>query len=166
MEPHQNTRSGALLRSLAAIVIITAVIGETSALAKFASSQHAEIKFVATQMDVAVNGEFKKFPAEVDFDPAKPALSKVNVVTDVATVDTGSSDANELLKGKDFLDAMHFPHATFTSTSITAAVAGKFLANAINSKGQEPSSDHSFYGTPRGCRHVVRRQHSALSPSL
>lgn len=128
MEPRQNTRFGALLRSLAAILIITAAIGGTNAVAKLASSQNAEIKFVATQMDVAVDGEFKKFTADVDFDPTKPSLGKINVVIDVATVDTGSSDANELLKGKDFLDAVHYPQATFTSTSITAADAGKFRA--------------------------------------
>lgn len=126
MTPRYNTRSGALL---AVILSVASIMGVNGAAAKFASGQHAEIKFSASQMNVAVDGEFKKFSADVEFDPAAPTVGKVNVVIDAATADTGSQDADELLKGKDFLDVAHFPRATFASSSITAAGAGKFLAN-------------------------------------
>ena len=125
MEMRQNNR----LRPLAAFVLVAAVIGGSNALAKLAASQRAEMKFVATQAEVPVDGEFRRFSADVDFDPAKPGLGKVSIAIDVADVDTGSSDANELLKGKDFFDAAHFPRATFTSSSIKAAGGGTFVAS-------------------------------------
>ncbi|WP_288013679.1 YceI family protein, partial [Diaphorobacter sp.] len=39
--------------------------------------EQSEIVFVSKQMGVPVEGRFKKFDAQVAFDPAKPATSKV-----------------------------------------------------------------------------------------
>lgn len=86
------------------------------------------LTFVASQSGVPVPGEFKKFSADIDFDPAKPAAGKVNVVVDLASVATGSGDADAMLKSKDFFDAGDFPQARFASTSIAADGAGKFRA--------------------------------------
>jgi polyisoprenoid-binding protein YceI len=114
---------------LAATLAITAVVGGSTAVAKLTASQGAELKFVASQSDVPVPGEFRKFSADVDFDPARPTTGKVSIAIEVASVATGSADADAMLKGQDFFDAAHFPQATFTSTSIKAEGAGKFRAD-------------------------------------
>ena len=46
----------------------------------------SEVQFTARQMGVPLEGHFKKFDAQVSFDPAKLATSKI-----VFTVDTGSA---------------------------------------------------------------------------
>ncbi|MEK9953225.1 MAG: YceI family protein, partial [Curvibacter sp.] len=46
----------------------------------------SEIVFVSKQMGVPVEGRFKKFDAQIAFDPAKLAASKI-----AFTVDTGSA---------------------------------------------------------------------------
>ena len=128
MKPRPTYRSGRMLPSLAAMLLIAAAVGGPSAIARLASSQHAEIKFVATQAEVPIEGEFKRFSADVDFDPAKPSFGKVDIAIELASVNTGSTDADEMLKSRDFFDAAHFPRATFTSASIVAMGAGKFQA--------------------------------------
>lgn len=151
MELQPRTGIRPLLYSVSAILATAVVLSGSSAAAKLAASEQAEIKFVATQEEVPVEGKFTQFSADVDFDLAKPALGKVNVVIDVASVDTGSSDADGLLKSSGFLDAAHFPRATFTSTSIKATDAGKFLASGqFTLKGRSLALVIPFVARPDG----------------
>jgi polyisoprenoid-binding protein YceI len=80
------------------------------------------IKFTARQSEVPVEGEFKAFTAAIEFDPTRPEAGKASVAIDLASVSTGSGDADDLIKGRDFLDAAHNPRATF--------VASRFVAEA------------------------------------
>jgi polyisoprenoid-binding protein YceI len=129
MELRQDNGFAWPLRLLAAILAIALVVGGSSAVAKLAARQNAEIKFVATQVDVPIEGQFRQFSADVDFDTVKPTSGKVSIVIDLASVDTGSADADAMLKGKDFFDTVHFPQATFASTSIMAAGVGEYRAS-------------------------------------
>ena len=93
------------------------------------AAEGSSMKFVATQMDVELEGAFKAFSADVDFDPAKLDRSKVEIVVDLASVDTGSADGDTLLKGKDFFDVAHYPQARFSAKQVKALAPGKYLAN-------------------------------------
>lgn len=130
MTPGQSKRyRRPLLQALAAALTVAALAGASAAVARPAANQGAELKFVASQSEVPVPGEFKRFSADVTFDPAQLASAKVAIVIDVASVSTGSGDADAMLKSKDFFDAADFPRATFTSTSIAADGSGKFTAS-------------------------------------
>ena len=135
---------------LAAAMVAMAALGGSSAVAKLAASR-SEIKFVAMQADVPVAGAFKHFSADVDFDPARPAFGKLNIVIDVASVDTGSTDADDMLKTKGFFDAAHFPQATFVSTAIAAEGADKFRASgSFTLKGRSVALAVPFSARPEG----------------
>lgn len=117
------------LRSLAVLAVSTALIGGAAAAATLTAGQRAELKFVATQAEVPVPGTFRQFSVDVDFDPAKPSTGKVGIAIDLSSVDTGSAEADEMLRGKDFFDVARFPRATFSSTAIKAVGPGNFLAS-------------------------------------
>ena len=137
--------------SLAAGLIVAVALGESGAVAKPITSQHAEIRFEAMQMDVPVEGEFKQFSADVDFDPAKPQAGKVSIVIKLASVDTGSYDADNMLKSKGFFDAGNFPEATFVSTSIAPTGAGMFRASGqFTLKGRSFAIVIPFAVSPEG----------------
>ena len=108
------------LLASSAVLLGSAVLG--------AHPDHGKILFSATQQDVAVEGEFRKFSADIEFNPTKPNAGKVTLVIDLASVITGSSEADDLLKDKVFFDAKHFPQATFNSKSIDKSAAGQFQA--------------------------------------
>src|SRR5271165_6251605 len=76
-----------------------------------ADRARSRLGFAASQMEVELDGEFKRFAATVDFDRAAPAAGKVVVDIDMAGIDAGSKDANELLQGRDFFDIAHYPKA-------------------------------------------------------
>jgi polyisoprenoid-binding protein YceI len=76
------------------------------------------ITFVSKQMGVPSEGRFKKFAAQIAFDPAKPELGRAQIDVDLTSIDAGSSDANEEVKGKAWFDTREFPVAKFVAASL------------------------------------------------
>jgi polyisoprenoid-binding protein YceI len=86
----------------------------------------SEIKFVSRQMNVPVEGRFRKFNAKIDFDPAKLASSKAEVEVDLGSIDAGSEEADDEVKGKGWLNIAAYPTARFVSTAVKAAGPGRY----------------------------------------
>ncbi len=73
----------------------------------------SEIAFVSRQMGVPVTGRFGKFTAQVAFDPAAPEAGKARIDIDLASIDAGSRDANDEVRGKNWFDVRSDPTAIF-----------------------------------------------------
>lgn len=89
------------------------------------AAQHSSVKpeesrvsFVSRQMGVAVEGGFRRFSAQVAFDPAKPAAARAVIDIDLASVDAGSKEANEEVMGRHWFDVRQFPTARFESAAL------------------------------------------------
>lgn len=96
----------------------------------------SKISFITRQMGVPLEGHFKKFDAQVAFNPAQLASSNItlNVDTGSATFDTPETDA-EMPKATWF-NVPKFPKATFQSSGIKALGGGKFeVAGKLSIKG-------------------------------
>lgn len=97
----------------------------------------SEIVFVSKQMGVPVEGRFKKFDAQVDFDPKKPAAGRISLNVDLGSVSLGAPEVQAELSKPEWFDAAHFPKAGFQSASIKAVGAGKFeVGGKLTLKGQ------------------------------
>lgn len=83
---------------------------------------------VSKQMGVPVEGKFRRFSAQVSFDPAKPADGRASIEIDIASFDLGDADFNRETTKKEWFDAAKHPKATFVTTAIKPAGAGKFEA--------------------------------------
>ena len=59
------------------------------------------ITFNYQQMGVKMDGRFKTFNAQLAFDPAKPASAKASFDVELASVDTGSADADSATGSAD-----------------------------------------------------------------
>ncbi len=86
----------------------------------------SEIAFVSKQMGVAVEGHFKKFEAQVAFDPTKPETSKISFSIDIASASFGMPEADAELPKATWFNTAKFPLATFQSTAVKGLGAGKF----------------------------------------
>lgn len=113
------------LRNLlcAVVVILSAV-----SLHADGATPGGEIKFMASQEGVSLQGSFNDFAANVKFDPARPDAGTVRVSVDVRSVDTATPAANEMIKSMDFFDAATFPRATFEAAEFHALDASHFIA--------------------------------------
>ena len=98
---------------------------------------------VFKQLNVPVEAKFKKFNAQIDYDPAKPAAAKATVEIDIGSFDLGDPDYNKEVLKKEWFNAAQFPKATFVSTAIVPGAAGKFtVSGKLTIKGK--TSDVSF----------------------
>lgn len=98
--------------------------------------EQSEIAFVSKQMGVPVEGKFKKFDAQVAFDPAKPAASKVAFTVDTGSATLGAKETDAELPKAVWFNVAKFPQATFQSSVIKAVGAGKYeVAGKLSVKG-------------------------------
>ena len=94
-------------------------------------------------MGVAMDGHFKKFSAQLNFDPAKPAAARAQIEIDLASIDAGSSEADDEVVGKNWLSVKAFPKATFVAREIKPAGPNQFeVTGALTIKGK--SQDIKF----------------------
>ena len=99
-------------------------------------AENSEIAFVSKQMGVPVEGRFKKFDAQVVFDPAKPATSKVAFTVDTSSATLGVRETDAELPKAVWFNVPKFPQATFESTAIKAVGAGRYeVAGKLSIKG-------------------------------
>ena len=88
----------------------------------------SEITFVSKQMNVPVQGRFKKFTAQIAFDPKKLASAKAEIAVDLASVDTGSAEADEEVSKKGWFNTSAFPTAKFSSSAVTQTGPDRYEA--------------------------------------
>ena len=95
---------------------------------------------ISKQMGVPVEGTFKRFSAQVSFDPAKPTEGRASLEIDIASFDLGDADFNRETTKKEWFDAAKYPKATFVTTAIKPAGAGRYeAAGKLTIKGTTQS---------------------------
>jgi len=131
-----------ILRRGAALLAIAIALPALAAALKTDPAK-SSVTAVFKQMNVPIEGKFKKFSAQIDFDTAKPEAAKANVEIDVPSFDLGDPDVNKDALKKDWFNAAQFPKATFVSSSLKAAAGGKLdVTGKLSIKGK--SADVSF----------------------
>jgi polyisoprenoid-binding protein YceI len=78
----------------------------------------SEIGFTMKQMGVKFDGRFRKWNADVVFQPKALATSRAAIDVDLGSVDLASSESETEAKGPLWFDTAKFPVAHFASTSI------------------------------------------------
>ena len=105
--------------------------------------EKSKVTFQYKQMGVGMDGQFKKFVAQLSFDPAKPAAAQAQIEIDLASIDAGSSEADDEVVGKSWFNAKAFPKATFVAKHIKATGANQFeVTGVLTLKGK--SQDIKF----------------------
>lgn len=89
----------------------------------------SSIAFVSRQMNVPIEGAFRKFAAQIHLDPARPEAGRAQIDIDLASIDAGNAEANEEVKGKQWFNVREFPKASFVSSSVRPLGNGRFEAS-------------------------------------
>ncbi len=105
--------------------MLCAVCGQASEYNQVITDKSA-INFGYKQMNVPLEGKFKKFSAQINFDTAKPEQAQAKFDIDISSIDTGSSEGDDEVVGKVWFNAKAFPKASFVSTSIKSLSANHF----------------------------------------
>jgi polyisoprenoid-binding protein YceI len=109
------------------------------------------ITFVSKQMNVPVEGKFGRFTVQLAFDAAKPNEGRVQVELDMSSIDTGSDEANDEVKGKGWFDVKNYPTARFVSSTVKTLGSGRYeLAGKLTIKGRTKDVVAPFTFKPAG----------------
>ena len=132
------TRSMTRSPTLPTVVAALALLG--AAPAAFAQQKlvpaQSEIAFVSKQMGVPVEGKFRKFDAQVAFDPKKPEAARIAFTVDLGSASLGSAESEAELVKPAWFNTPKFPQATFQSTAVKGLGGGKFeVAGKLTIKG-------------------------------
>jgi len=143
--------------TLAAILAGTALIA--SAVPLKTDVAHSNVSAVFKQMNVPVESKFKTFNAQIDYDPAHPDKATARVDIDTASFDIGEAEYNKEVAKKDWFDSAKYPKATFVSTGIKPAGAGKLnVAGKLTIKGRTQDVSFPLTVKPEGGKQVFEGQ--------
>lgn len=111
----------------------------------------SSITFNFKQMGVSADGRFKKFAAQVNFDPAKAAQGQASFEVELASVDTGSGEADQEVVTKSWFNTAAFPKAQFVSKQIQQTAPNQYeVLGTLSIKGQSREVKFPLKHTPQG----------------
>jgi polyisoprenoid-binding protein YceI len=100
-------------------------------------ADQSRIGFSYTQMGVPMDGQFRTFSGQLSFDPAQPMAAKAAIAVDLASIDTGSPEADTEVAGKPWFNTAAFPTARFESVSVKALGDNRYeVAGTLTIKGK------------------------------
>jgi len=99
--------------------------------------KQSSIHFEFRQMGVPVKGGFKRFTTEMTFDPARPEAARAQIEIDLASIDAGSTEADEESAGKLWFNRSAYPKATFVSSQVRALGNNRYeMRGTLTLKGR------------------------------
>jgi polyisoprenoid-binding protein YceI len=96
----------------------------------------SEISFVSKQMGVPVEGKFKKWTAQISFDPKKPEAGKVSFSIDTGSASFGAPETDAEVPKPAWFNVAKFPQASFQSGAIKASGNNRYdVSGKLTIKG-------------------------------
>lgn len=126
--PTFPTSRSRTVRLIAAASLMCALGLAVAATQWLMQPKQSKLSFVGTQAGAEFEGVFKKFTADVKFDPKDLATSRFDVKIDVASVDTQDGERDDTMKSADLFDVKKFPSSRYVADKFTAAGPNKFTA--------------------------------------
>lgn len=118
-------------------------------------ADQSAMSFAYRQMGVPMTGKFGKFAVQISFDPARLASAQAHMDVNLASIDTGSTEADEEVVGKLWFNARNYPLASFVSTGVKALGGNRYQASGrLSIKGRTLDVTAPFTFQPEGNRAV------------
>ena len=93
------------------------------------------LEYAFVQAGAQNKGTFKKYTTTLDFAADNLAASKLDVVVDMTSLDSGDKDRDDTLRGSDLFDVAKNPQARFTSTQIVKTANGYDAVGKLTLRG-------------------------------
>ena len=144
--------------------------GANAATFQAVAPEKSSVTYSYKQMGVGMDGKFKKFTAQVNLDTAKPAQAKGRIDIDLASVDTGSSEADDEVVGKSWFNVAAYPKASFVLKSLKATGTNQYEATGqLTIKGQSRELQAPLKLSPQGAltgSFVLKRADYAIGEGM
>jgi polyisoprenoid-binding protein YceI len=137
--------------SALALVCLALPVAVRAASINAVQVDRSSLAFVYKQMGVAVDGRFRKFAVQMNFDPAKPTAATAAIDIDLASIDTGSTEGDDEAAGKQWFNTKAYPVARFVSSSVKPLGGNRFdVSGKLTMKGRTKEVSAPFTFVPQG----------------
>jgi len=111
-----NKSSGGYQRRRHGLVVLAAImpmIFEPASAKPWDIETSSTIVVQFNQFGSTERGTFERFTTEIDFDPDDPEHCKIDVSIDMASIESGSQQRDDIMRSSDFFKTDTFPRSTF-----------------------------------------------------
>jgi polyisoprenoid-binding protein YceI len=125
-------------RSLLAVALLAVALPAVAlpAAAQRLVPEQSEVAFTSRQMGVPVDGSFRKFDAQVSFDPKRPEAGRIAITIDTGSASFGAPETDAEVPKPAWFDVARFPQATFQSTAIKGVGDSRYDVGKLTLKGR------------------------------
>lgn len=139
-----------------AILLVSALLVPGVPCAQVIDYSRSQISIVSRQMNVPVETAFKKFTAQIAFNPERPEASKARIDVDLNSLDLADPEMAETLRDRNWFDTKNHPAAVFTSTSVRALGGGRYeVRGPLSMKGRTQEVAASFIVRMSGAGRIL-----------
>jgi len=141
----------AIFKNLLALSAVTLALQAHASPYQSIAAAKSSVTFSYKQMGVAMDGRFKKFAAQVNFDPAKADAGKASFDVELASVDAGSGEADDEVVTKAWFNVAAFPKATFVAKQFKQTAPNQYeVSGTLSIKGQSREVKFPMKHTAQG----------------
>ncbi len=153
--------------ALAANVFLVAAVAAPAAAPTFElDPAGSSLRFTAIQQAAKFESRFEKFTAQVRFDPAEPEKGRIYSRIDLASVDTGNPERDEVLGTADWFSLGKWPEARFNAEQIVRSGEGYAASGTLTLRGVTRPVVLKFRWTPAAGSESARLVGSAALERL
>jgi polyisoprenoid-binding protein YceI len=125
-----------IVRRSLALALGALLLAATLAHGEGVIADKSEIGLTMKQMGVKFDGRFRKWRADIVFQPKALAASKAVLDVDLGSIDLASDESDAEARGPLWFDTMKFPVAHFASASIRDVGGNRYeVAGKLTLKG-------------------------------
>ncbi|TDR78474.1 YceI family protein [Paludibacterium purpuratum] len=119
-------------------------------------SGQSRIDFTLKQMDIPMQGQFKRIGGDVTLDPANAAQGRANLTIQIASISLPTADATAQTKQPAWFNATRFPTAQLITSSIKPLGGNRFqFSGKLTIKGTTRDVSAPFTLSRQGALSVV-----------
>jgi len=124
-----NSLRGLMVASLILSgAVAGSVVSAPAPAAHWAVDPASKLGFAGKMSGETFSGAFRRWTAQIAFDPKNLAASKAEVSVDVASAATGDADRDSALPTADWFAAARFPKASFVTREFKDLGGGRYQA--------------------------------------
>jgi|SRR5579864_3122492 polyisoprenoid-binding protein YceI len=134
-----SLRPAAIVAATFGLQLLVAAVpagAETPAMTHYVlDAAKSSLEFTFLQAGAGNKGHFNHFTVSLDFSAENLAASRLDVVVEMSSVDTGDQERDDTVRGADLFAVAKFPQAHFVASQITKTGAGYEAVGKLTIRG-------------------------------
>ena len=124
------------MRRIAVLLLLVASTARAEATRYLVRPTYTSIRFSIVKWGVMKEeGIFRDFTGTLDFDPAHPEQSRIDITVQAPSIDTKNETRDKVVRSDDFLDVARYPTLTFVSRSVNQEGGHWFVTGDLTIHG-------------------------------